>query len=341
MALNHYERIRNDRRTPADRRDELQAREAELKRIVRREYRLGREELERGGVQLPVDVPQEELEHLLSVLLQPEDLVECLKRIASEGSLLPNLELAELQARLAAEEGNVAHTIPRTLIVDDVPAAHTPGLNRHTRNATPGVLGKPDDEKEQTIDPAWFASERDRNLLLWITINAAAVLAPLFARLRARGLTAEILTEYVGSYGFVDENNLQIISVGFERYFSRDNVSAIHILAPQFEDVLRTLSERAGMPVINRRSGVDGWQLEVGFGDFLRFGEVQKMIPGEIREYIRLVMADRAGWDLRNRVAHGLICPDECAEPVLDTILHLYLILGQFHLEAVTEETPE
>jgi len=339
MALNHYERLRNDHRTPIKHREELLRRVNELKRKIREQYRLGRREM--GAISVPFQVPEEELEELLGPLLQPDNLAECLKRVASEGSLLPNLELAEQQARQAAEQRHLIHFIPRTLVVDEIPVAHVPARDRRAENAASGSPEISNEGAKQAIDPAWLASERDRNLLLWITINAAAVLAPLFTRLRERGLNAPALTEYVGSYGFVDENNLEIISVGFERYFADDYVSAIHILALQFEDVIRTLFERAGMPAINRRRGVDGWQLDSNFGAFLRFGEVQAVIPAEIREYIRLVMADPAGWNLRNRVAHGVIDPNQCVGPVLDTVLHLYLILGQFKLEPSNGETSQ
>lgn len=334
-ALVYYEHLMSDTRTSPEQREDLKNRIINLKRHIRKSFELGRNEM--GIIQEKLELPSDEVEELLHVLLEPANLLDCLKMIASEGSLLPNVVLADEQALIAAKTPRLFDQMPRILISDNSPVAKIQGINMQAANATTeGSLNEPYESEAEAvndlaiIDTDWYAAERDRNLLMWINIQAVGILTPLFKRLKDRGLDADILMEYISNCEFIDESGLYLMKVGFERYFAGDYISAIHILVPHYEDALRSLFELAGMPIINHRRGDEGWQFETNFGDIMKYSADQQIMPIEIREYNRLVLADVRGWNIRNRVAHGLIRPNECVEPVAATLLHLFLILSQF-----------
>jgi hypothetical protein len=286
----------------------LQQREAALKRKIREMYHLGQSEMKPIGV--PIEIPPEEYEQIMAYFLEPDTLEGCLERVASEGSLLPNVALAKDVARQTFESGFLSARLPVGTISEDMSVA------------------------EAISDDERFQAQVDLHLLMQIEMTSHFILSELFTRLcDQKGLNADSLWQYLDEWGLIDEDNLEIIRVGLERYCDEDYVSALHILATQFEDVLRTAFEKDGAPVIKPRKGQRGWQFET-LGDFLQHDFVKKAIPLDLLEYIRLVLADPIGGNLRNRVAHGLIHPQECTKPVVDIVLHLFLILTRFRVSA-------
>jgi hypothetical protein len=176
------------------------------------------------------------------------------------------------------------------------------------------------------------------SLLLWIQINSGIVLSELFSRLKAqKGLDAVSLINYLTATGLFDENNVVLIERGVERYFADDYISTLHILVPQFEDVLRTLLERSGQGIIRQRRGQAGWEMET-FGKFLEQDVVKTILPAEMLTYIQLVMTEQTGWNLRNRIAHGLIRPQDCTSVTAITVLHLILLLTLFQITENNDE---
>lgn len=311
-AVEHFEKMRDSIAMISEQRSNLASRAADLKQKIREMYRLGRNE-KYYSLEHPISISADDLEPLLTNILSPQTLNDTLKRIASEGSLLPNVSLAEEQAKDAFGK-SVLSLIPMRSLRDDMAIA------------------------EFTTDEERLKNAIDHNLLIYIELKSNFLLTTLFTRLREqRGLNAENLLEYFDAWGLIEEDNREFIRIGIERYFAGDFVSALHILVPQFEDVLRTVFEKVGEPPIKRRKGQAGWEMET-FGAFLKRPLVESVLAREIREYIRLVMTEPTGWNLRNRIAHGLIEPRYCARYVADTVLHLFLILTLIH---ISREMPE
>ncbi|HET6385078.1 MAG TPA: DUF4209 domain-containing protein [Armatimonadota bacterium] len=310
-AIEGYEKLVSDARVDALERTKLSDQIGKLRRRVRDLYRDGKSRM--GVIEVPLEISQAEVDGLIDELLRPDTVHDCLEKIASEGSLLPNVDLAEEQARgILGMPGMLQH-IPLTFLSEDIPVAAGHG----------------------------FALERDRNLLLWIGINSEVILHTLFQRLRdQKGLNSRSLTEYFDQWGLLDEDNREILSAAFEHYMAGDGIGAMHILAPQFEDVFRSVMDKAGAFIIEKQRGGAAWQFEANLAKMLELQEAQ-VIPRDIREYIRLVLASPCGWNLRNRVAHGLIKPAQCTLPMVETVLHLFLLLSLVRLELAPEPAAE
>lgn len=303
-AVLQYQRMREALPLSPERRAELEEREAVLKGQIRQMYRQGRQEMTAFAV--PVEIPAEELEQMVDEILSPETLVECLQAIATEGALLPNLAAAIEDAKETLADNSLMSILPKRTMRDDITIS------------------------EARTDQERLTNEIERNLLLWIEINSGVVLPALFRRLRERkGLTAETLSDYLAATGLFEEGNLAVLRVGLDRFFADDPVSAIHILVPQFEDVLRSLIEKSGGGIITPRSRQAGWEFET-FGAFLRQETVKQALPPGMLEYIRLVMTEQVGWNLRNHVAHGLIRLQDCSQSTVLTVMHLLLLLTLF-----------
>jgi len=307
-AVLQYQWMREALPLSPERRAELEEREAVLKGQIRQMYRQGRQEMTTFGV--PVEIPSKELEQMVDEILSPETLADCLQAIATEGALLPNLAAAIEDARQTLADNSLMSILPKRTMRDDITIS------------------------EAKTDQERLTNEIERNLMLWIEINSGVVLPALFRRLRERrGLTAETLSDYLTATGLFEEGNLAVLRVGLDRLFADDPVSAVHILVPQFEDVLRSLMEKSGGGIIKPRSRQAGWEFET-FGAFLRQETVKQALPPEMLEYIRLVMTEQTGWNLRNRVAHGLIRLQDCSESTVLTVVHLLLLLTLFQKQS-------
>lgn len=319
-AAEHFQQMRERLQMTSQERADLLARENRLKIKIREMYRLGRSET--GLFEIPIEVPADELERMLDSLLSAGTLEACLDRVVRDGSLLPNLAIAAQVTNEAADQTALLSLLPiRTVRNDMTVSVSQTEQERHSHDV-------------------------DRNLLLWIQVNSSIVLTNLFSRLQQqKGLDNQSLTDYLANTGLFDEDNLALIQAGLERHFSGDYVSAVHILVPQFEDSIRTLFQRGGKGVIRPRRGQSGWEVET-FGGFLDQDIVKNTLPVELRTYIQLVMTEQAGWNLRNRIAHGLIRPQDCNLVTSVTVLHLFLLLTLFRLveeasQAATEKNTE
>jgi len=303
-AVLQYQKMRESLPLSPENRAELEHREAALKGQIRQMYRQGRQEMMTFSV--PLEIPAEELEQMVDEVLSPETLAECLQAVATEGALLPNLAAAIEDAKATLADNSLMSILPKRTIRDDITIS------------------------EAATDQERLTGEIERNLLLWIEINSGVVLPALFRRLREqKDLTAETLADYFAATGLFEEGSLAMLRVGLDRLFANDPASAIHILVPQYEEALRSLIEKSGGGIIKPRSRQGGWEFET-FGAFLRQEKVKQALPSEMLEYIRLVMTEQAGWNLRNRVAHGLIRVQDCTEPVALTVVHLFLLLTLF-----------
>lgn len=314
-AVRQYQKMRETLTLSPERRADLDSREAALKGQIRQMYREGRQEMATFAV--PVEIPAEELEQMVDEILAPGTLAECLRAIATEGALLPDLAAAIEDAKNTLAENSLMSILPKRTIRDDMTIA------------------------EARTDQERLTNEIERNLLLWIEINSSVVLPALFRRLReGKGLTAETLSDYLAATGLFEEGTLAVLRVGLDRFFEGDLVSVIHILVPQFEDVLRSLVEKFGGGIIRPRFRQGGWEFET-FGAFLRQETVKQALPPEMLEYIRLVMTEQVGWNLRNRIAHGLIRLQDCTEATALTVVHLFLLLTLFQKQDAVPADPQ
>lgn len=290
-----------------EQRADFKARAQDLKLRIRKMYQAGLAET--STFSSTIEIPMEQLNHMVDVILAPSTLTACLDAVAREGALLPSLEIARDLADSEMSEGLLLSLMPMTTIRDDI-----------------------------SIEVAESESERvklniDKNLLVRISINSAAVLRALFRGLQdRRGLTAESFCDYLAASDLFDTDNLTIIQVGLERYFAADYISMLHILVPQYEDSLRSIIEQGGQGVVSPRRDDLGWNVDT-FGKFFDSELVKDAMPEDMRHYIRIIMVEPTGWNLRNRIAHGLIRPQDCTEVEAVTVLHLYLLLTLFRNE--------
>jgi hypothetical protein len=121
-----------------------------------------------------------------------------------------------------------------------------------------------------------------------------------------------------------------------ERYFAEDFISALHILTPRIEQMLKSAFEQAGLPPVAVPS--QRQFREQTFGDFLRREEVRRALGEPIWYYLNYALVDERVWNLRNEVAHGWISAVDCNRVTVQVVLFAILLLTRLHRAS---ESPE
>lgn len=309
-AVENFDRLRSAATDEAER-EAIIEEQRQLKLEIRRYYREGERELSAHFI--PMDISREAIESAVAPLLEPAQLDECLMRLGS--SLLPNPQNAQTWADTRANDDDLMSLFGTSLM--------SKGMEIRSYSS-------PEEKKQWEFN----------RMLDWQIQTHSGVLLPLiWQRLREeKGLNAQTLLDYLDDWGFVEEERRPLLERGIERYFADDFASALHLLVPQLEHIIRNLFERAGLPPARPARGGNGWEFET-FGALLRRidDQLPGILPRELRLYVERTLSDPTGWNLRNRIAHGLVTVRECNRTTTETVLHLYLSFSLFN--ALTGES--
>lgn len=153
-----------------------------------------------------------------------------------------------------------------------------------------------------------------------------------------KGLDTETLMQFLGQGDLFDSETLDTVVAGVERYFAQDYVSALHVLVPQLEDVLRKFLGKLGLATTSFREGLTR---EKTLDIVLEAAELRSMLGEDLATYFEVLLIRPAALNLRNRTGHGLVKRRDCTRTNVQRILHCYLVLTNFVAQESAEaETP-
>ena len=111
---------------------------------------------------------------------------------------------------------------------------------------------------------------------------------------------------------------------------------AAHLLVPQFEDALRNLLENIGGSVLKKgRNGDLPLKL---LDDLLRDPLMNEFLGEDLMLYFRVLYTDQRGWNVRNRICHGMFSSNEFGAPITDRVVHSLLCLALVREEESNNE---
>ena len=92
--------------------------------------------------------------------------------------------------------------------------------------------------------------------------------------------------------------------------YDRDFVTALHILVPQIEHMVRSHLKQAGVQTTNIDS--NGIENENGLSSLMDLPQTEKIFGEDLSFEIKALFCDSSGPNLRNELAHGLIDYEAC-----------------------------
>lgn len=151
-----------------------------------------------------------------------------------------------------------------------------------------------------------------------------------FARGIAAGLiSTSAICEFLFASPLYKPARRSIIERGVGSFVADDALAAIHILIPQLEQAIREVATVSGMPIYAQRRG-GGLNLRT-LDDLLRDENVEEVLGANVTTYLRILLTDARGWNLRNNVCHGNASPAMFSAAPADRVVHAMLIIGCFH----------
>jgi hypothetical protein len=100
-----------------------------------------------------------------------------------------------------------------------------------------------------------------------------------------------------------------IVGRGLYAGYCGEMVDAMHILMPQFEHIVRHVLQGAEALTAHHKDGLD---MEVALASLLDRPQMAEEFGDGLKLAIHAIMCDRAGPNLRNDVAHGLVNEEAC-----------------------------
>jgi len=123
------------------------------------------------------------------------------------------------------------------------------------------------------------------------------------------------------------ENRHAILRRGIEAYFANDPIAAIHILVTEVENAVRIVA--AGLGIARQKPNrMGGFDLK-NLGDFLVDETIAAFLTEDVVMYLRVMLTDRRGWNLRNNVCHGILPAAEFTQTASRQLLHIILLLSE------------
>ena len=135
--------------------------------------------------------------------------------------------------------------------------------------------------------------------------------------------TVDNVMNYISKSKVINDKRLNIIEKGVYSYFNNDYISSISILIPQIEWMTRKMY--LALDYVVTDSDEIGTKSDA-LGTLLSNDEI-KFFDKDITRYLRTILADRTGWNLRNLYCHGI--SDAFNIPHADRVFHI-LLFKQF-----------
>lgn len=307
-ALNYYQQIISMGPKPEIKKS-LQSRVTRLNSLRRKYLRSTEETMTPDTINIEFSLA--DLQELITPLFEME-AEQSLRLIAAAPWLLPDMKLIEKAAEESFEQAIFWRLAPTMMI----------------RRGT----------KVNQFDPDEKLSEMTTILMSQFIALQTTVLDHIFGQFKDRLLwTSESLQNYLRGWELMNPEDMELLEIGIENYFAEDYVSAVHIITPRIENVIKGMFEQAGEVVLKADSGNSKTSLEQGLGEFLRQDFVKNVFGNNMWYYIENILVNPSGLNLRNDVAHGWITKSKCNRHTTQLLIYTLLLLTLFHLQPTEE----
>jgi hypothetical protein len=254
-------------------------------------------------------IPTEELEKYIAAITDGS-LAEVLTRIARH--YLPDTDEVAQQVRELAKRAPLQALIPRSLQDQD--------------GRTVAQVGSVEDDFDGRV--VLQMSQR-------MQIESVFLREVIERTLSKFAPSVEDLLNYLYLSPAFDPDSREIISVGLETYLRGDYLAAAHVLIPQIEHTLRQLMRLTGGAIYRPARG--GGLFLRNLDEILRYEGVVRSLGSNITDYLRVLLTDQRGWNLRNDVCHGIARPSSFGAMMADRLFHTLLLLGQVRVQPATQ----
>ena len=132
--------------------------------------------------------------------------------------------------------------------------------------------------------------------------------------------------------GLIAANRQGVIEKGAQFYLDGDGVTACHLLMPQIEHAICSLALKMNAPALRRIPTRDGYMVQL-MDKLFDLKEIKDVLGDDVVFYLRTLLTEQRGLNLRNDLCHGLMNPLYFNINKADRIIHVLLLLGGLNIE--------
>ncbi len=247
-----------------------------------------------------VEISKEEIDGFIGAMLEGS-AEEVLVRIAVQ--FTPNPDELETQVKELAKSAPLMSIMPMSLV--------------DAEGREIGKVGGVEEDLEGRV-----IHQMSQNMQF-----EASFLRYVLAELPSKGIDVAAIVDHIFGSPIFESRRRPVVEKGITAWLGGDHVVAAHVLIPQIEQALRQLVVLSGRSAYkpNRRHG--GIQLKV-LDDLLRDQATEAVLSVRTVTYVKVLLTDPRGWNLRNDVCHGIIDPSRLGWATSDRVLHVLLLLA-------------
>ena len=180
----------------------------------------------------------------------------------------------------------------------------------------------------------------DGHIILQISqnmqISSPILRKTLDALISKFNLSASEIVKYLYESPIFDEGRKEFFVRGIDAFLKGDFLVSLHLLIPQLEALVRNLAEKIGIPILKpSRSG--GFYYRT-LDELLREEGIIKVLGEDMCLYLRALLTDPRGWNLRNDITHGIIKLEMFNQITADRTFHALLCLALVREENAKEK---
>ena len=148
-------------------------------------------------------------------------------------------------------------------------------------------------------------------------------------------MTTETILQLLDESPLIAKERKEIVMRGVQAYIDEDYLVACHLLVPQLEAAIRRLFALNGANIMRQKQNpIEG--SEYASLDTLLATEAAVSYMGEdIANYLRNLLTDQYGWNIRNQLSHGLLGLDSFNAGMADRVVHAFMLLGVFKQQEI------
>lgn len=255
-------------------------------------------------------VPVEVMDRFVSGLLDG-DSEAALWRVTME--FVPDPQHAEQRVREIAKTAVLSSMISKKIIDDD--------------GRVVAEIGSLEDDIDGNVIQHISQGLRTSSVFLRVVLDEARKRLPL---------DADTLMARVRASPVFDQEAYPLIEEGLKLYFEGRYAPAMHLLIPQIEAAVRCLGVLAGASIYKRNRQTKLLDMKL-LHDLLRDERVVAVLGEGVALYLRILLVDQRGWNLRNEVCHGSIKAAYLTRVLADRVLHALLLFLWFEKKEDTK----
>ncbi len=143
------------------------------------------------------------------------------------------------------------------------------------------------------------------------------------------GLSHEDVIDYWQKSWFFNNEISEIVRQAILTYFDQNLIVFMPVITPVIEGFIRNIIEAEGGNVLKIDES-DGSQELVTLGSLLRMPEAKKIFGEENTLYLRTLLTEKLGHNIRNELSHGNYLDSDFNKQNADRLFHIFLLLCSF-----------